>query len=154
MFYFYHHYFRIQYNFYSKNYLRLLAYNNFSSSFFSKRFLISPSIISLIALFSFSSPKTFQTSVSIMSLIALFSFSGIKRFLMSLIVVSVVSYFRFCYSKRLLRSLHVTSLHFLHVSLFRHWVFHNICCEKKLNIFKKNNIFLYFLKSVLKFWRF
>ena len=104
MLYFYHRYFRIQHNCYSKNYLLLLVYYNFLLLHSQKAFLIYLSIISQIA-FSVSSLNTFLISLSILSLMALFSFSSLKRFLMSLIMVSIVSFFSFSSLKRFLTSL-------------------------------------------------
>ena len=107
--YFYHHYFRIQYNSYPKNYFQ--------------RFPIFLIIVSLITLIYFSSLKTFLTCLSILSLIFSFSFSILKRFLMSLIVVSIVSFYSFFNLKRFLTSLIMYSSSRLGPSTI-------ICCKK------------------------
>ena len=65
MFCFCHRYFRIQHNCSSKNYLLLLIDNNFVFLYDQKGFLISVSILSLIALISFSSLKRFLISLII-----------------------------------------------------------------------------------------
>ena len=73
----YHRYFHIQYNYYSKNYLLLLVYNNL---FLHALFLF------LIALFFFNL-KRFFTSLIIVSYIYFFS---LKRFFLSLIKLSSI----------------------------------------------------------------
>ena len=92
MFYFYHCYFHVQYNYFSKIYQLLLIYNTF---FFSipKRFLISLITLLLISLFSFFSLKIFVISPISMLLIVLFSLLSLKRFLISLIPVSFSPFF-------------------------------------------------------------
>ena len=67
LFYFCHHYSSIHYSCYSNNYLLLLVYNNVLLFSCSERFLISLSVLSLIALVSFCCLKS-----CLMSLIAVY----------------------------------------------------------------------------------
>ena len=100
VFYFDLHWFYIQYNFWSKNYLLFMIYN-FS---WLKRFLLSLIILSLIASFSFFSLKRFLILLIVLTCISLFS---LKRFFTYLIILSSLflpfsSSFLFSDSKRVL----------------------------------------------------